>query len=79
MHGYMIDLFLCGVAYIIMVYFMVVLLRNRKRDFGKGNDDDDGGITTSRPPKIDLPPGITWPDGSRPVKSKRDEREEVLV
>jgi hypothetical protein len=79
MHSYMIDLILVGIAYIIMVYFMVVMLKKRRNDFGKGNDDDDGGITASRPPKIDLPPGVTWPDGSRPKKVKKEEKEEVFA
>lgn len=73
----MIDLILVGIAYVIMIYFMVVLMKQRIKPL-KGGDDDDGGISINNLPDLDdLPPGISLPDGSLPRRKFTDEPEGV--
>lgn len=76
----MIDIILCGAAYVVMVYFMVVLMKKKNYPV-RGDDDDDGGINISALPDLDdLPPGITLPGGGPTKKKERiEEREEMLV
>jgi len=51
------DIFLSGLTYVLLIYLTFRLMKNKKsRDSG-----DDGGEIIYSPPKIDLPPGITWP------------------
>lgn len=73
----MIDLILCGIAYVIMIYFMVILMKqkaNPRRDGG----DDDGGISINNLPDLDdLPPGISLPDGSLPRRKFPKEPEQI--
>lgn len=69
MNSLMIDLIVCGLAYVIMVYFIAIFTKrslNKKR----GDDNDEGGLRNFTPPKIDLPPGVVWPVNApkRPVK-----------
>ena len=77
----MIDLLLMGAAYVIMVYFMVVLMKKRNFRFrDDDDDDDDGGISMTPTPDLDLPPGVTLPDGDGPIHHRRiTEREEVFA
>lgn len=77
MSSLVIDLFLCGIAYVVLIYFVATLTKVRV-DKGKKNEDDDGdgGVEDLTPPKIDLPPGVIWPtDG--PNKRKSSEPIEV--
>lgn len=71
----MIDLILCGIAYVVMIYFMVILMKekpNPQRDGG----DDDGGISINNLPDLDdLPPGISLPDGSLPRRRFTEDTE----
>lgn len=61
MSSLMINLFLAGFAYIIVIYFVATMTKNSLKR-GKGNSDDgDGGVENLSPPKIDLPPGVIWP------------------
>lgn len=62
----MVQLILYGMAYLALVYFMIVLLKGGDRRFpGKGGDD--GGISVNNLPDLDdLPPGITLSDGTLP-------------
>lgn len=69
MNSLVIDLFMCGVAYVILIYFVATMTRNAIRKGNSNNDDGDGGIENLTPPKIDLPPGVIWPSDS-PKKSK---------
>lgn len=71
MNSLVIDLIVCGLAYVIVVYFIATMTKNSLRK-GKNNDDGDGGIENFTPPKIDLPPGVIWP-GDSPVKTKSPE------
>lgn len=69
MNSLLIDLIVCGVAYVIVVYFLAIMTKNSLNK-GKGSDDGDGGIENVTPPKIDLPPGVIWPSDV-PKKSNR--------
>lgn len=73
----MIDLILCGIAYIIMIYFMVILMKQKINPLRNGGDDDGGISITNLPDLDDLPPGISLPDGSLPGKKIKREPEET--
>ncbi|WP_209331036.1 hypothetical protein [Lunatimonas salinarum] len=71
MSSLVIDLFLVGVAYVVLIYFVATMTKARiNRNRNNNDDDGDGGIEDLTPPKIDLPPGIVWPtdDTQEPVK-----------
>jgi hypothetical protein len=72
MSSLVIDLILCGVAYVILIYFVATMTKNSIRRGNNRNDDGDGGVDIIVPPKIDLPPGVIWPSDS-PVKRKSPE------
>lgn len=76
----MIDLLLCGITYVILIYLMFELMLNKKPDW-KDDDDDGGGISINNSPEIDLPPGVSLPvDGpTNKRKLRKEETEEVLV
>jgi hypothetical protein len=59
----MLDLILCGVIYVILVYFMFEMMRKKYNPLKKDDDDDGGVLNITRPPFIDLPPGVSLPDG----------------
>lgn len=64
MSSLVIDLILCGIAYVVLIYFVATMARANMEPGGKKNeedDDGDGGIEDLTPPKIDLPPGVVWP------------------
>ena len=72
MNSLMIDLLICGVAYVISIYFIATMTKNAIRRNRNNNDEGDGGVEKSTPPKIDLPPGVIWPSDS-PKKRKEPE------
>ena len=66
MSSIVIDLVLCGLAYVVLIYFVATLTKTRISGKKDNNDDGDGGIEDMVPPKIDLPPGVIWPtDGPK--------------
>ncbi|TVP47515.1 MAG: hypothetical protein EA341_12695 [Mongoliibacter sp.] len=66
MSSLVVDLVLCGLAYVVLIYFVATLTKPKISRKGDNNDDGDGGIEDYTPPKIDLPPGIIWPsDGPK--------------
>ena len=69
MNSLVIDLIVCGLAYVIIVYFIATMTKSVLKK-GKNNDEGDGGIENFTPPKIDLPPGVIWPSDSPKEKSK---------
>lgn len=73
MSSLVIDLILCGIAYVVLIYFVATLTKVRM-DKGKKNEDDDGdgGVEDLTPPKIDLPPGVIWPTDGLPSKRKTE-------
>ncbi len=60
---------------------MVMLLRKRN-SASEDDDDNDGGISINDLPEIDLPPGVSLPDGGSGggLRLKRtDEKEEIFA
>jgi len=69
MNSLVIDLILCGVAYVVLIYFVTTLTRSKIKRNRKNNDEDgDGGVENNVPPVIDLPPGIVWPSDEKENK-----------
>jgi hypothetical protein len=69
MNSLVVDLILCGLAYVILIYFVATMTKTSIRRGNNRNDDGDGGIDNIVPPKIDLPPGVVWP-ADAPIKIK---------
>ncbi|HLW18736.1 MAG TPA: hypothetical protein VKX33_00350 [Cyclobacteriaceae bacterium] len=62
MSSLVIDLILCGIAYVILIYFVAKMTKSPLPSKKKNEDEDgDGGVEDLTPPKIDLPPGVIWP------------------
>jgi hypothetical protein len=80
MNSFMIDLLLCGITYVILIYLLFELMLNKKPDW-KDDDDDGGGVSINNTPEIDLPPGVTLPQGGPDRKRSlpKEEPEEMLV
>ena len=57
----LIDLLLCGLAYVVISYFLGVWSKSNQAPTSN-SDDSEGGKFDSSPPVLDLPPGISWPD-----------------
>ncbi|NVJ47425.1 MAG: hypothetical protein HWE07_09865 [Cytophagia bacterium] len=75
MSSFYYDLILSGLTYVLLTYLTFTLMKRRKKS---SEDDNDGGIITESGPKIDLPPGIFWPDGSgSPIHKKVLEEDAV--
>jgi len=72
MSSLVIDLFLLGIAYIILIYFVATMTKNSFRRKNDGGDDGDGGLEINSPPKIDLPPGVIWPSDG-PIRKHKHE------
>ncbi|MCC5937474.1 MAG: hypothetical protein JJU34_09340 [Lunatimonas sp.] len=70
MSSLVIDLFLCGVAYVVLIYFVATMTKARINRNRNNDDDGDGGVEDLTPPKIDLPPGIVWPTDDTPKPAK---------
>lgn len=66
MNSIYLDLILSGLTYVILTYLSFMLMKKRKSRID--NDDDDGNGLISDQPKIDLPPGVVWPDSPRTYK-----------
>lgn len=58
------DLVLSGMVYVILTYLTFRLMRHRTN---RGGNDGGGEPFELTPPKIDLPPGVDWPQNG-PVK-----------
>ncbi|MDA0314124.1 MAG: hypothetical protein O2829_04920 [Bacteroidetes bacterium] len=61
MSSTLIDLLLCGLAYVLISYFLGVWTKSR-RESSCNSDDSEGGEFDHQPPVLDLPPGISWPE-----------------
>jgi len=77
MSGYLIEMLIFSVVYLLCVYLIVRLVRKLNLKGRKKNDDDDGGIELYEEPTLDLPPGVTHPDGGPTIKL--EEPEEIFV
>lgn len=64
MSSLVIDLILCGLAYVILIFVMASMTRKSIRRDEDSGQDGDGGVEAHIPPKIDLPPGVIWPADS---------------
>ncbi|WP_339875760.1 hypothetical protein [uncultured Algoriphagus sp.] len=64
MSSLVVDLILCGLAYVILIYVMATITKKSLRKGDSSEDDGDGGVEDLTPPKIDLPPGVLWPSDS---------------
>lgn len=76
MSSLVIDLVLCGFAYVVLIYFVATMTKSKISRKDSNNDDGDGGIEDLSPPKIDLPPGVIWPSDV-PKNKKSSEPLEV--
>jgi hypothetical protein len=54
------DFLLCGLAYVLLSYFLGAWTKTRQKN-SSGSDEGMGGKSETEPPVIDLPPGVTWP------------------
>jgi hypothetical protein len=70
-----IDIIFCGIAYIILIFFVIKRYHTRNIGLDDDNDDDDGGIEVFNSPKLDLPPGVCLPQG--PVRNPQFDEEPV--
>ena len=61
MSSFYYDLILSGLTYVMLTYLTFTLMKRRKK---ASEDEGEGGVELEIGPKLDLPPGITWPDGS---------------
>jgi hypothetical protein len=64
MSSLFVDLILCGLAYVVLIYFIATMTKARIQRGKDRNDDGDGGVEDLTPPKIDLPPGVIWPSNA---------------
>tara|TARA_R110002020_G_scaffold234_1_gene1242 strand:+ start:625 stop:852 length:228 start_codon:yes stop_codon:yes gene_type:complete len=64
MSSLVVDLILCGLAYVILIYVMATITKKSLIKGDSSEDDGDGGVEDLTPPKIDLPPGVLWPSDS---------------
>mgnify|MGYP005811219267 CR=1 FL=1 len=71
MSSLVVDLILCGLAYVVLIYFIATLTKSKLSRDRDSNDDGDGGVEDFTPPKIDLPPGVIWPSDSPRKKTPR--------
>jgi hypothetical protein len=60
MSSTLIDFLLCGLAYVLLSYFLGAWTKSRRKH-SSGSDDGMGGKSEPEPPVLDLPPGVTWP------------------
>lgn len=63
------DIFLSGLTYVVLIYLAFKLMRKGK----PRGSDDDGGNMDYQPPKIDLPPGVIWPDSPKNISEIKEE------
>lgn len=66
------DMVLSGLAYVIMVYFIMKMLKSRNRNTG-GDDENDGGNSIHYTPDLDLPPGVSLPGTPPTFKNVEEE------
>ena len=56
----LIDFLLCGLAYVLLSYFLGAWTKIQRKK-SSGSDGGMGGKLETEPPVLDLPPGVTWP------------------
>ncbi|MGY6744997.1 MAG: hypothetical protein ACXIUQ_19860 [Cecembia sp.] len=75
MSSLVIDLVLCGFAYVVLIYFVATMTKSKISRKDSNNDDGDGGVEDFSPPKIDLPPGVIWPSDAPKSKTPTEPAE----
>lgn len=71
MNSIYLDLILSGLTYVILTYLAFMLMKKRRAKID--DDDDDGNQLEDVFPKIDLPPGVCWPDSPQKYESIKEE------
>jgi hypothetical protein len=56
----LLQLLLCGLAYVLLSYLIGRWCKPVSAGLSRG-DDENGGKAEDAPPRLDLPPGVTWP------------------
>jgi hypothetical protein len=56
----LLQLLLCGLAYILLSYLIGRWCKPASAGLPYG-DEGDGGKAEDTPPRLDLPPGVSWP------------------
>jgi hypothetical protein len=56
----LIQLLLCGLAYVLLSYLIGRWCKPVRAGISRG-DDGEGGKEEDTPPRLDLPPGVCWP------------------
>ena len=64
----LLQLLLCGLAYVLLSYLIGRWCKPVSAGLPRG-DDEDGGKAEDTPPKLDLPPGVSWPTDSEKLVS----------
>ena len=54
------DFLLCGLAYVLLSYFLGAWAKTWHMKSSE-SDEGLGGKSETEPPVLDLPPGVTWP------------------
>ena len=73
MNPFFIDLLLCLLTYLILLW--IILRGSRwRRSFNQTNEDGEGGLLFDyeKGPTLDLPPGVDWPSG--PIKNNKKQK-----
>ncbi|WP_052308732.1 hypothetical protein [Echinicola pacifica] len=65
----LIDMVFFGLAYVMLVYLVMIMIKSPKRP-RRNNGEGDGGVEDAKPPQIDLPPGVVWHSDHQPKKTK---------
>jgi hypothetical protein len=71
MNSIYLDLILSGLTYVILTYLSFMLMKKRKARTDNG--DNEGGIFNNTHPKIDLPPGVCWPNSPKVFEKIEEE------
>ncbi|MDH5609037.1 MAG: hypothetical protein OEY56_06120 [Cyclobacteriaceae bacterium] len=74
MAGLFFDIVLCGISYTVLLVIIFWKKKDNTPPIKPENDEGEGGILTCSGPKLDLPPGVSWPvDGSPKHREKIEE------
>jgi hypothetical protein len=84
MTSYFLNMLIGGAIYLALVFFVIKLLKLKTKTFNprrnnNNNDDDDGGLEFYTEPDLDLPPGVSLPDGDSRQSIYRKEHQDVLI
>lgn len=72
---HLVDIIFCGLAYLVIIFFVIRKYYSKRIRFDDDNDDDDGGIEKNNIPDLDLPPGVCLP---KPTHGKTNWEKESI-